>query len=49
MLDTIRSAFTTEYTPHKQVTVEEAMVPFKGRLSFKQYMKDKPVKFGIKV
>ena len=25
------------------------MVPFKGRLSLKQYMKDKPVKFGIKI
>ena len=25
------------------------MIPFKGRLSFKQYMKDKPVKHGIKV
>ena len=28
---------------------DEAMIPFKGRLSFKQYMKDKPVKHGIKV
>ena len=25
------------------------MIPFKGRLSFKQYMKNKPVKHGIKV
>ncbi len=25
------------------------MIPFKGRLSFKQYMKDKPVKHGINV
>ena len=25
------------------------MIPFKGRLSFKQYMKDKPTKWGIKV
>ena len=25
------------------------MIPFKGRLSFKQYMKDKPMKYGIKV
>jgi hypothetical protein len=35
--------------PHKQVTVNEAMIPIKGHLSIKQYMKDKPVKFGIKV
>jgi len=25
------------------------MIPFKGHLSFKQYMKDKPTKWGIKV
>ena len=25
------------------------MIPFKGRIGFKQYMKDKPTKWGIKV
>ena len=25
------------------------MIPFKGRISFLQYMKDKPTKWGIKV
>ncbi|KAK3590559.1 hypothetical protein CHS0354_008489 [Potamilus streckersoni] len=49
LLDHLRRAFQSEYVPHKQVTVDEAMVPFKGRLSLKQYIKDKPVKFGIKI
>ena len=49
LLDHLRHAFQSEYVPHKQVTVDESMVPFKGRLSLKQYMKDKPVKFGIKI
>ena len=31
------------------MAVDEAMIPFKGRLGFKQYMKDKPSKWGIKV
>ena len=31
------------------MTIDEAMIPFKGRLGFKQYMKDKPIKWGIKV
>ena len=35
--------------PHEQVAVDECMVPFCGRLSFKQYHKDKPTKWGIKV
>lgn len=29
--------------------MDEAMIKFKGRLGFKQYMKDKPTKWGIKV
>ena len=29
--------------------MDEAMIPFKGRLSIKQYMKDKSTKWGIKV
>ena len=28
--------------------LDEAMIPFKGRLSIKLYMKDKPTKWGIK-
>ena len=34
---------------HQQCSVDEAMIPFKGRLAFNQYMKDKPTKWGIKV
>ena len=33
---------------HESVTIDEAMIPFKGRLGFKQYMKNKPTKWGIK-
>lgn len=49
LLDLVTPKFEYEYVPHKEVTVDEAMIPFKGRLSFKQYMKDKPTKWGIKV
>ena len=34
---------------HQQCTIDEAMIPFKGRLGFKQYLKDKPTKWGVKV
>ena len=33
----------------KKVLVDEGLVKFNGRLSFKQYMLMKPDKFGIKV
>ena len=49
LLDLVSPKFEQEYVPNKQVTIDEAMIPFKGRLFFKQYMRDKPIKWGIKV
>jgi hypothetical protein len=49
ILDHCRDKFQSEYVPHREISVDEAMIPFKGRLGMKQYMKDKPVKFGIKM
>jgi hypothetical protein len=43
LLDHCRKTFQQEYISHKQVSVDEAIIPFKGRLGIKQYMKDKPV------
>ena len=49
LLDIIVPQFESEYEMHQQCTIDEAMIPFKGRLGFKQYLKDKPTKWGIKV
>ena len=48
-LDMFSSSFDQEYNLHQECSVDEAMIPFKGRVGFKQYMKDKPTKWGIKV
>ena len=48
LLDFILPKFEHEYSLHESVTIDEAMIPFKGRLSFKQYIKNKPIKWGIK-
>lgn len=37
------------YEPSKNLSVDEGMIAFKGRLSFRQYMPAKPTKYGIKV
>ncbi len=37
------------YKPHCEVAVDEAMIPFKGRSTMKQYQPKKPVKRGFKV
>lgn len=40
--------FSTVYKPHKNISVDEGMVPWKGNLSFKVFMKDKPKRYGMK-
>lgn len=49
LLDIVSDRCETNYNLHEQVCVDEAMIPFKGRLYFIQYMKAKPTKWGIKV
>ena len=41
--------FRTIYNLHREVSIDEAMIPFKGRSTLKQYMPQKPVKRGFKV
>ena len=45
----LEQRFADAYIPGKKVSVDEGIVKFNGRLSFKQYMPMKPDKFGIKV
>ncbi|XP_021362256.1 piggyBac transposable element-derived protein 4-like [Mizuhopecten yessoensis] len=49
VLNTIQDTIAAQYTVHQNCAIDEAMIAYKGRLSFKQYMPAKPVKFGIKV
>ena len=49
IIDSLQQSFQSVYSPGKDVSVDEAMIPFKGRSSLKQYMPLKPVKQGIKV
>ena len=49
LIDYLKDKFATEYLPHKEVTVDEAMISYTGRLGFKQYMPLKPTKRGVKV
>ena len=49
LLDFVVSSIRSECIPTKNLSIDEAMIPFKGRLGIKQYMPLKPVKRGIKV
>ena len=37
------------YNPHRENSIDDAMVGFKGRSSLKQYMSNKPTKRGYKI
>lgn len=49
LINMLKARFHNRYYPSRDLSVDEGMIAFKGRLSFKQYMPKKPTKWGIKV
>ncbi|XP_067684316.1 piggyBac transposable element-derived protein 4-like [Haliotis asinina] len=49
VLETVRDMCRSQYNPHQNISIAEAMVAFRGRLAFRQYLPAKPTKYGIKV
>jgi len=47
--DTLITKFQDVYTPQKQLTINKAICPFRGRIVFRVYIKGKPHKYGIKM
>ena len=48
-MDLLLAQFQALYEVNGYVSVDESMVKYKGRLSFRQYLPMKPVKWGTKV
>ena len=48
-LDIIKKTFSECYRPGKNMSIDEAMVAFKGRTPLKQYLPSKPIKWGFKI
>ncbi|KAK3729731.1 hypothetical protein QZH41_002045 [Actinostola sp. cb2023] len=49
ILSNVLRNIQASYYPGKNISIDEGMVAFKGRLGFRQYMPAKPTKYGIKV
>lgn len=49
LLDLVNSVCQRAWNPHQNFSIDEAMVPFQGRVKFLQYAPDKPEKWGIKM
>ena len=47
--DTFLAACKANYWPQAEIALDEAIKKFKGKCSFKQYIKNKPVRWGIKI
>ena len=49
IIDHCTRVFLSSYDPHCECAVDEAMIPFQGRSTLKQYIPLKPVERGINV
>ncbi|XP_069815791.1 piggyBac transposable element-derived protein 4-like [Dendropsophus ebraccatus] len=41
--------FSSLYTPKKEISVDESLVSFKGRVKFRQYLPNKRAQYGLKL
>ena len=48
-MDVLRRAWQEAYQPQQSVSVDEMMLPYKGRTLLRQYIKSKPTKWGLKM
>ena len=48
LVEHLQGRFKAVYEPEREICIDEAMCPFKGRSRFKVFMKDKPIKWGFK-
>jgi hypothetical protein len=48
-LQQLQQSFSSHFNPTRVMTVDEAMVGFKGRSELKQYIPQKPTKWGYKI
>ena len=48
IIDHFRQVFTSIYVPGENICVDESLMLWKGRLGFRQYIKSKRARFGIK-
>jgi hypothetical protein len=49
IIDMVQDQYVKLYQAHHEISVDEAMLGFKGKLGIKQYIQDKPTKWGIKL
>ncbi|XP_047367595.1 piggyBac transposable element-derived protein 4-like [Vespa velutina] len=49
IIDTMETNYQKYYNPSEDICSDESLVPFRGRIIFRQYLKQKRHKYGIKI
>ncbi|XP_065182258.1 piggyBac transposable element-derived protein 4-like [Sycon ciliatum] len=49
LLTLLQERFMSVYTPNEYISIDEELVAFKGRISFRQYIPSKRARFGMKI
>jgi len=49
LIDLLVSKYKSAYILEEDLCIDESIIPFVGRLSFRQYIKNKHHRYGIKV
>ncbi|XP_070207981.1 piggyBac transposable element-derived protein 4-like [Littorina saxatilis] len=49
LFDKLAARFKSAYNPRQELSVDESMVPWRGRLSFRMFIPSKPTRYGIKM
>ena len=49
LLDKLTDRYMSTYTPGPSVVIDESLIPFRGRLLFRQYIPGKAHKYGVKI
>lgn len=48
LIDICEPTYLAVYTPERNIAIDESIVRFKGRIAFRQYLPNKPIRWGIK-
>lgn len=49
LFDIVLANLKRSYSPGQNITIDEQLVPFRGRCAFKQYLPSKPDKYGLEI
>nr|XP_033335543.1 piggyBac transposable element-derived protein 4-like [Megalopta genalis] len=49
IIDILETNYKKYYNPTEDICIDESLIPFRGRIVFRQYLKQKRHKYGIKI